>query len=173
MLGYVTFHPSESLANSEDIRCGRTSIHDFFHNYLIIYRSVNMKTLEVCVEIVSYFEQIHDFVVRVDGKYRNRPGLRFLLQINASERHPRVTISIRNLNPVESGVACDTGFSRSESLKQLLMKRRLKPPAPFRRGRGPHRRPIVRPLSECREHRQTESCDSCALSDNPFVPIRW
>jgi hypothetical protein len=51
-----------------------------------------MKTLEVYVEIISYFGQMHDFVVRVDGKYRNRPGLRFLSQINASERHPRVTI---------------------------------------------------------------------------------
>ena len=54
-----------------------------------------MKTLEVYVEIISYFGQMHDFVVRVDGKYRNRPGLRFLSQINASERHPKVTISIR------------------------------------------------------------------------------
>ena len=54
-----------------------------------------MKTLEVYVEIISYFGQMHDFVVRVDGKYRNRPGLRFLSQINASERHPKVTIAIR------------------------------------------------------------------------------
>ena len=98
MLGYVTFHPPESLVNSEDIKVGRTSIHDFFHNYLIIYRSVNMKTLEVYVEIISYFGQMHDFVVRVDGKYRNRPGLRFLSQINASERHPKVTISIRYID---------------------------------------------------------------------------
>ena len=66
-----------------------------FHNYLIINRSVNMKTLEVHIEIICYFGQMHDFVVRVDGKYRNRPGLRFLSQINASERHPRVTITIR------------------------------------------------------------------------------
>ena len=54
-----------------------------------------MKTLEVYVEIISYFGQMHDFVVRVDGKYRNRPGLRFLSQINAPERYPKVTITIR------------------------------------------------------------------------------
>ena len=95
MLGYVTFHPSESLVNSEDIKVGRTSIYDFFHNYLIIYRSVNMKTLEVYVEIISYFGQMHDFVVRVDGKYRNRPGLRFLSQINALLRCSVFMISIR------------------------------------------------------------------------------
>jgi hypothetical protein len=50
MLGYVSFHPSESLVNSEDTRSGRTSTHDFFHDYLIIYRSVNMNTLEVYAE---------------------------------------------------------------------------------------------------------------------------
>ena len=38
---------------------------------------------------------MHDFVARVAGKYRNRPGLRFLSQINASEGCGRVTTSIR------------------------------------------------------------------------------
>ena len=54
-----------------------------------------MKTLEVYVEIISYFGQMHDFVVRVDGKYRNRPGLRFLSQINALLRCSVFMISIR------------------------------------------------------------------------------
>jgi hypothetical protein len=40
-----------------------------------------MNTLEVYVEIISYFGQMHDYVVRVDGKYRNRPGLRFQMVV--------------------------------------------------------------------------------------------
>ena len=61
-----------------------------------------MKTIEVYVEIISYFGQMHGFVVRVDGKYRNRPGLRFLSQINTSEGNRRITTSIRMFDLVQN-----------------------------------------------------------------------
>ena len=48
MLGYVTFHPSESLVNSEDTRGGRTSIHGYFSqlfNYLSVIEYENVRSL--------------------------------------------------------------------------------------------------------------------------------
>ncbi len=88
---------------------------------------MNMKTLEVYVEIISYFGQMHDFVVRVDGKYRNRPGLRFLSQINASERHPRVTISIRYID-FDQAIGFDQilqSIFKHSACNQYLMKIRF------------------------------------------------
>ena len=79
-----------------------------------------MKTIEVYVEIISYFGQMHDFVVGVDGKYRNRPGLRFLSQINASERHPRVTIRYIDLDQIFATIFPQSVFKINTPQSDLI-----------------------------------------------------
>ena len=60
-----------------------------------------MNTLEVYVEIISYFGQMHDYVVRLDGKYRNRPGLRFKMVVLSFSEAMDVAHRIMKVNTTD------------------------------------------------------------------------